>query len=350
MSDLPGLPSAAGMRWLRAALRDTELPDSWHAELISGGLSNITYRLRWGAHRYILRRPPLGPTLPRAHDMNREYRVLTALHTTAVPVPEPLAFCPDPDVIGAPFYLMREVPGTVLRSHTESARLTSGQRRTLAEHLIDVLADLHAIDPEQVGLADYGRWGGYAQRQLRTWGQQWQRSRTRDLPEMETLLAALAAGIPPEQETTIVHGDFRIDNTIVADGPHPSIAAVLDWELSTLGDPLADLGLLLTYWHDPGDHQRAKIRVAAGITALDGFPTGAELADRYAQRTGRDLAYLPFYLALGALKLAVILEGVHARYLAGQTHGQGYQHAGDAVPVLAARGIQLLRPTNSSAR
>jgi aminoglycoside phosphotransferase (APT) family kinase protein len=167
---------------------------------------------------------------------------------------------------------------------------------------------------------------------------------------METLVASLAATTPSEQETTIVHGDFRLDNTIVTDGPHPRIAAVLDWELSTLGDPLADLGLLLNYWHDPGDHERAKIRVAAGITALDGFPTGAELADRYAQRTGRDLAHLPFYLALGALKLAVILEGVHARYLAGQTHGQGYELAGDAVPVLAARGIQLLHSTGSTAQ
>jgi aminoglycoside phosphotransferase (APT) family kinase protein len=340
--ELPGLPAAAAHRWLTDALGDPG-DSGWGAEVISGGLSNITYRIRWGENQFVLRRPPLGPVLPRAHDMKREYRVLTALAGTPVPVPETVGFCADPEVIGAPFYLMREVSGTILRSPEDAQTLTSEQRAELSDQLVDALAELHTVDVADVGLEDYGRHGGYAVRQLKTWGIQWQRSRTRSLPDMDTLISELAGALPERDATTLVHGDYRFDNTIVTLLPHPRIEAILDWELSTLGDPIADLAVMLTYWHDRDDTEREQISVAAGLTTAAGFPTTSALAERYAGRTGRDLSDLRVHLALAAMKLGVILEGVHARSLGGQAVGSGWETVSEAVPILAARGLRLLR-------
>jgi aminoglycoside phosphotransferase (APT) family kinase protein len=344
--DLPGLPAAPVEKWLRSVLPDEFANGPWHAEVISGGLSNITYRLHLPSGRVvILRRPPRGDTLPRAHDMAREYRVLSALVPTAVPVPVPIALCTDPAVLGKTFYLMREVQGTVLRTTDDTEPLPEAARGQLASAAITTLADLHAIDVDAVGLGDYGKRSGYCARQIRTWGGQWERSKTRDLPDMERLLGLLSERAPEDSGLAIVHGDFRIDNTITAfaaDGT-PRIAAVLDWELSTLGDPLADLGTTLSYWHDPGDVERAQIPVSGGLTDKPGFPTGRELAQMYASRTGRDLGNLPFYMALGEMKLAVICEGVHARYLGGQTVGEGYDRVGPAVPLLVSRALKALR-------
>jgi aminoglycoside phosphotransferase (APT) family kinase protein len=343
--DLPGLPAAPMRPWLRSALPEMFGDGPWTAELISGGLSNITYRLFLPGGTVILRRPPLGHVLPRAHDMQREYRVLSALFPTDVPVPEPLVLCTDPDVLGVTFYVMRDVPGEVLRTPEDTEALSPATRGALADELIARFADLHAVAPDAVGLGDYGRHSGYCVRQIRTWGAQWERSKTRDLPDMETLLARLADVAPEDSECTIVHGDYRLDNTVVSLGPPgaPRIAAVLDWELSTLGDPLADLAVTLSYWHDPGDSERAKIPVGKpGLTDKPGFPATAELAAAYAARTGRDLGNLSFYMALAWMKLAVIAEGVHARYLGGQTVGAGYEKVGPAVPLLASRGLRAI--------
>ena len=342
--DLPGLPAAPVERWLREALPELFDGGPWRTELISGGLSNITYRLWLPGGTVILRRPPLAHVLPRAHDMAREYRVLRALFGTPVPVPEPLALCSDPDVLGVTFYVMRDVPGSVLRTRADTEPLSPAMRGELAASLIAVLADLHDVSPDAVGLGDYGRRSGYCVRQIKTWGAQWERSRTRDLPDMDTLLTRLAELAPEDSACTIVHGDFRLDNTVVSlppDAP-PRVVAVLDWELSTLGDPIADLATTLSYWHDPGDVERGDIPVSAGLTDKPGFPTAESLAAAYAARTGRDLGNLSFYLGLAWMKLAVICEGVHARYLGGQTLGEGYAKVGPAVPLLAARGLRAL--------
>ena len=342
--DLPGLPAAPAGRWLRGALPDLFDGGPWHAELISGGLSNITYRLWLPGGTVILRRPPLAHVLPRAHDMAREYRVLRALFGTPVPVPEPLALCSDPDVLGATFYVMRDVPGSVLRTGADTEPLSPAVRGELAASLFRVLADLHDVSPDAVGLGDYGRRSGYCVRQIKTWGAQWERSRTRDLPDMDKLLARLAELAPEDSACTIVHGDFRLDNTVVSLSPDepPRVVAVLDWELSTLGDPLADLATTMSYWHDPGDVERREIPVSVGLTDKPGFPAAESLAAAYAARTGRDLGNLSFYLGLAWMKLAVICEGVHARYLGGQTLGEGYAKVGPAVPMLAERGLRAL--------
>jgi aminoglycoside phosphotransferase (APT) family kinase protein len=345
-TNIAGLPAAPAREWVRRNISGADVSGPWRPEVIAGGLSNITYRLPLRSGSLILRRPPVGHLLPRAHDVRREYRVLSALAATGVPVPVPLGFCGDPGVIGAPFYLMPDVPGAVLRTREDTGRLTVPQRSEIAGRLAETLAALHAVDPVTAGLGDFGRPGGYCQRQLGTWGAQWQRSRTRDLPDMEKLLKVLAARIPDEDSgTSVVHGDYRLDNVIVDLRQVPRVAAVLDWELSTLGDPLADLGTTMAYWHDEEDEERYDIPVAAGVTAWPGFPSAAGFAECYARTSGRELRDLSFYLALGTTKLAVILEGVHARHLSGQAAGPGYATAGAAVPVLVARGLRQLSAT-----
>jgi aminoglycoside phosphotransferase (APT) family kinase protein len=337
-----GLPADPVRDWLRRNVPEADVLGPWAPEVIAGGLSNITYRLPLPSGTLILRRPPVGHLLPRAHDVAREYRVLSALRSTAVPVPMPVGFCADPDVIGAPFYVMREVGGDVLRTRADTGRLTATQRSAIADELASTLAALHAVDPAEADLGDFGRPGGYCRRQLATWGKQWERSRTRDLPEMTKLLGALAERAPQDSATSIVHGDYRLDNVIVNLDRQPRVRAVLDWELSTLGDPLADLGTTMAYWHDEDDAERNLIPVAVGVTSWPGFPAAAEFAERYSAASGRKLGNISFYLALGTMKIAVILEGVHARYLSGQSAGPGYDTAGAAVPVLVARGLRQL--------
>jgi aminoglycoside phosphotransferase (APT) family kinase protein len=338
---VPGVEDAAALaRWLsESGVAGGELGG---VELIAGGRSNLTYRLDVGGSRLVLRRPPLGHVLPTAHDMSREFRVLTALHGTDIPVPAPLAICADPDVIGAPFYVMEYVDGLVLRTREDGEQLTPGQGRELSERLAGMLAAIHAVDIDATGLAGFGRPDGYLARQLARWQRQWELSQTRELPDYDRLVERLTAGLPEGGDHALVHGDFRLDNMLVSLGQPPAIEAVVDWEMSTLGDPLADLGLTLIYWADPDDEEWLDINVGASVTARPGFLSRAELAHRYAELTGRDLSGIGYYMAFGCFKLAVVLEGIHARFLQNKTVGEGFEREGPAVPVLISRAHQML--------
>ena len=303
-------------RWLPEHVEGARPPFDY--ERIAGGRSNLTFRVTDAAGgAWILRRPPLGATLGSAHDMAREHRILTGLAGSDVPAPTPLALCEDAAVSGAPFYVMELVDGLVLREQPEvEAAFAEPDRRRLGEQIVDTLATLHAVDPVAAGLGELGRHDGYAERQLKRWKRQWDDSRTRELEAMEETHRILSSRVPEQRDTAIVHGDYRLDNVIVS--PSGEVAAVVDWELCTLGDPLADLGLLHVYWAQPGD---PVVPLSRAPTLAPGFPTRDELATRYAQRSGRDIAQLDFFVALGYWKLAAILEGVYARYSAG-AYGQ----------------------------
>ncbi|HEY8480274.1 MAG TPA: phosphotransferase family protein [Spirillospora sp.] len=347
-SGVPGIDVPRLAEWL-----SRELPGSGRIraiDLIAGGRSNLTYAITLeGGRRVVLRRPPLGHVLPTAHDMGREYRVLTALgEGTAVPVPKTLAFCDDEDVIGARFYLMDYVEGRVLRNREDAADMTPEQARELSEALVEALAAIHTVDVKAVGLEDFGRPSGYMERQLKRWRKQWEGSRqailatgaTRELPEYDRLVDRLAERMPGDVPARLVHGDFRLDNALARLEPRPEIAAVVDWEMSTLGDPLSDLGLTLVYWAEAADEDR--LPVGATITTAPGFYTRREFGDRYAALTGADLADLDFYVAFACFKLAVILEGIHARYLQKATVGEGFEEIGAGVPVLLNRAHRTL--------
>jgi aminoglycoside phosphotransferase (APT) family kinase protein len=311
-------------------------------ELIEGGRSNLTYLVTDGAQEWVLRRPPLGHVLATAHDVAREYRVISALAGTAVPVPEAILLCPDQDVLGAPFYLMSRVEGTVYRTAAQTAALSHAARQRLARRFIETLADLHTVDPAVVGLADFGRPDGFLARQVRRWTTQLAASRSRDLDGIDDLAARLADRVPHSGPAAIVHGDYRLDNVLVRNPADPTISAVLDWEMSTLGDPLTDLGLLLVYW----DRLTAQDNpVVEGVGAKHGFPDGATLISWYATRTGTDLSALDWYVAMAAFKLAVILEGIHYRYTLGKTVGDGFDRIGTLVPPLVEMGLDALRGT-----
>ncbi|MFI7145888.1 phosphotransferase family protein [Nonomuraea sp. NPDC050022] len=343
---VPGIDRPRLFGWMGANVPDAGEPLS--VSLISGGRSNLTYLIETRERRVVLRRPPLGHVLPTAHDMRREWRVISALAATPVPVPEPVAFCADEEVIGAPFYLMGYVDGLAARTREQLGEPAPAETRRLAERLAEVLAAIHAVDYQQIGLGDFGRPDGYLARQLGRWCQQWDRSKTADLPEYDRLVTRLRACMPAHSASTLVHGDYRLDNTLVrlAPGP-PEILAVVDWEMSTLGDPLADLGLTLTYWQDSGDEERAGIPVAGDVTLAPGFLNAAEFAAHYTKVSGRDISDLPFYVAFGNFKLAVIVEGIHARFRQGKTVGEGFENIGSAVPALIARAHRMLdQPVN----
>ena len=309
------------------------------ATLFAGGRSNLTYAITDGTDRWVLRRPPLGHVLPTAHDMAREHRVLDALSAAGFPVPRPVLLCTDPDPIGAPFYLMEYVDGAI---YTDAGKLTAlgpDAVRALVLSLVDTLADLHALDPAAIGLAGFGRPEGFNERQVRRWKKQLDASRSRELPGIDELHDRLAARVP-EGRGSVVHGDYRLDNVLI--GPDLAIKAVLDWEMSTLGDPLSDLALLLVYAGRPLLVLDGRPLAPIGVP---GHPGLDELAGRYARRSGRDVGDLRWYLGFAAFKLAVILEGVHYRYVHGQTVGEGFDSVGRMVGPLVAQGHTFLDGT-----
>lgn len=307
------------------AERVTGLDAPLDYEKIHGGLSNLTFLVtdQSGA-RWVLRRPPLGERLGSAHDMGREVQVVTALADTPVPVPPVVGYCDDDAVTGAPFYVMEFVEGPVLRGPDQAALFPAPeQRRRIGEGLVETMAAIHSLDPEAIGLGELGRHDGYVSRQLKRWSGQWEKSKTRELPLVEEVHRKLLESIPEQTETTIVHGDYRLDNVIFS--PLGEVAAVVDWELCTLGDPLADLGLLMVYWAEPSDPELPLFRPA---TMEPGFPSRADLATHYQRVSGRDISDLEFFVALGYWKLAVIIEGVLARFRNGQ-YGEENRQGGD---------------------
>ncbi|WKU44121.1 phosphotransferase family protein [Streptomyces sp. VNUA116] len=307
------------------------------ARLIEGGRSNLTYAVSDGTGRWVVRRPPLGHVLATAHDMRREHRVISALHGTAVPVPGALLLCEDDSVLGAPFYVMEFVDGTPYRTAGQLAAIGPDRTRRVVLGLADTLVQLHAVDPEAAGLADFGRPEGFLERQLRRWGKQLEASRNRELPGIDALRSALAAALPASPAAAVVHGDYRLDNVLI--GADDTVAAVLDWEMSTLGDPLTDLGLLVMY------SEQEPVPGSPISTTRDapGHPEPAEIVERYAAASGRDVSALPWYTASAYFKLAVILEGIHYRYTLGQTVGAGFDRIGQLVPRFIDNGLTTLR-------
>jgi aminoglycoside phosphotransferase (APT) family kinase protein len=312
--------------------------------LISGGKSNLTYRVACDAGEVVLRRPPLGHVLPTAHDMVREHRVLRALEGTAVPVPRVLVLGSADGPLGVDFYVMERVLGHVCRNALPPGYADGPEpRAAIGAALVDVLADLHAVDPEAVGLAGFGRPTGFVERQLRRWSRQWDASKSGDLPALDELRDELVRTLPPQRAAAIVHGDYRLDNTIL----HPTlpgrIVAVLDWEMSTLGDPLTDLGTLLAYWSETTDDPVvAAARVMAPVAAAEGFPSRAQIVERYAARTGFDVSGVEWYQAFAYFKLAVVCQGIAARAAGGAMLGSGFDDAQRIVAPLVAAGRRIL--------
>lgn len=323
-----GIDAANVSRFLAAHVPDGDGPLS--AEMIAGGRSNLTYVIRTPGGEWILRRPPLGHVLPTAHDMAREFRVIAALAGSDVPVPRAIALCEDPAVSGAPFYIMSRCEGVVVGQDWPEGYATpagvEADRARLSAALVETLAQLHAVDYQTAGLGDFGRPEGFLERQVRRWGQQWARSQTRDVPAVDEVARRLAGAIPPSPPATIVHGDYRASNTMLAHDDPGRIVAVLDWEMATIGDPLTDLGLLLCYWTHPDDPPlRLTAAADAGATTrLPGFWRREQVIAEYGRRSGRPLDALDFYEVFGLYKLAVITEGIHTRFLTGGTRGEGF--------------------------
>ena len=298
--------------WLEANVAGATAPFTY--TLIAGGHSNLTFKVDDAAgNHFVLRRPPLSHALASAHDMGREHRVISALSASRVPVAPALGLCTDVEVNDAPFYVMAFVNGHVVRDNaTALSVLTPATRRQASISLVDTMAAIHAVDPVAVGLGDLGRHEGYIERQLKRWYGQWNASKTRDLPAIDRVHDALVTRVPQQGKTAIVHGDYRLDNCMVDDSGN--VIAVLDWELCTLGDPMADLGLLMVYWTGPNDEASTS---NFATTTAEGFLNRNELAEHYAAVSGRDISQLDYYVSFAYWKLACIIEGVYARYIAG---------------------------------
>jgi aminoglycoside phosphotransferase (APT) family kinase protein len=314
---LPGLDWPRVERWLLDHLDGLAAP--LRAKLIAAGGSNLTFRVDDASGTSVaLRRPPVKAVLATAHDMDREWRILSALRNTEVPVPAPLARCDDPEPCGAPFYVMSFADGTILRTASDGAALSEMAAQAATDSLVDVQVALHALDVDAVGLGDLATHRrAYVERQLRRWHTQVERARIRDLPLLDALHERLAASVPAESGTPVlVHGDYRFDN-VVLDGTH-RVAAVLDWELATIGDAVADVCWSLLYWADPGDRLSF---LTSAPTLASPFPRRSDVAERYAARSGRDLESLAWFTVFGYWKMACIVEGVYARRVQGASGG-----------------------------
>ena len=314
----------------------------WTVLRHQAGHSNETFFLRRGNEDLVLRRPPLGAFLPSAHDVGREYRVLSALQDTSVRVPRTILGCTDESVIGAPFYVMERVDGTVIRMEVPDL-FAEEHRRKIGEELIDALVELHSVDPGACGLGEFGKPSGYLERQLRRWRGQMELTlpHTRPIPDLERVGEWLAENLPVSGPTTLVHGDYKLDNVMFAEETPARLVAILDWEMSTLGDPLADLGWMVSFWREPGDEAGNLFAETTRVTELPGFSSRADLIERYARATGRKVEQLDWYQVLAIWKLAILLEGSYARHLAGMTDDPFFERMEHGVPALAAAALQV---------
>ena len=320
-TEAEGYDVPAVEEWIIENIPGLAPPFAWTR--LQGGHSNLTYRLDDAQGRQaVIRRPPQGELLPKAHDMGREWSLISGLGNTAVPVPEAMGFCESPDVTGAWFYVMGCIDGRPLYSASETLAWVPEQNRiTLAHSFFDVLADLHALDPDEIGLGDLGKKDSYVARQLKTWYRSWTSSiepAQYDDPRAHDLQKFFLENMPQQGTARVVHGDYGLHNCLI--GADSTVAAVVDWEISTLGDPLADLAYALNPWADPTDTAAID---PLSATAVPGFPSRSELAQRYAKRTGRNLDQLDFYVGFNRWKTAAILHGVYARYMAGQKSTEG---------------------------
>lgn len=304
----------------------------------AGGHSNLTYLARFGGAELVVRRPPLGPVAPKAHDMAREYHWLAALHPVFPLAPRPFLLCEDPHVLGAVFYVMERRRGIVVR-HDEPLGLSNRpeERRRVSEALVDTLADLHAVDATRAPISGLGKPAGFVGRQVHGWTERWQRSKTTDIPEMDRLASLLAKRVPPDPvEPSVVHGDFKLDNVLLDPLDLGHVAAVFDWEMCALGDPLVDLGILLAYWSPtaPPEQQDA----LTVVTNRPGYLTRGEILDRYARRSGRDLSTIKFYETFALFKIAVVIQQIYFRYKRGQTDDPRFAQLDVRVRHLAKQG------------
>jgi aminoglycoside phosphotransferase (APT) family kinase protein len=326
---------------LREFLRDAglEAPDELSAAPVGDGHSNVTYALSTGV---VLRRPPRGPLPPSAHDVLREARLLGALEPTPVRTPGVLAVCEDTDVIGAPFYVMEQIRGCVITDTIPAALDSPGERGRIADELIDSLVELHAVDFTQIGLEGFGKPTGYLERQLRRFGGLWEHNKTREVPAFEETGAWLAANLPASPPATIVHGDYRLGNTMLASEAPARLVAILDWEMATIGDPLADVGYMMIHWTQADDRQNGKFNLQS-VTAQPGFPTRQELVERYEQRSGRSMQALDWYVTLALWKAVAFMEGNYKRAISGSTDDPYLKTFGDGVVELAERALGVTR-------
>ena len=340
--ELPGLDLARFRDWYDAQ-RPGELQGDLRGSLIAGGRSNLTYEVTDGTSWWIVRRPPLGHVQATAHDMGREYTAMTALARTDVPVPRTFASCTDESVLGAPFYVMERVDGAAIRTAAELDARGAERTAAIAGRLVDVLARLHAVDPDAVGLAEFGRPHGFLERQVRRWGHQLEGSKTQDRPAAEELHRLLRERVPAEDPSVlgIVHGDYRLDNCLV--GADDEIHAVVDWEMATLGDTRTDLALMLVY-----DRLSASAGgdIVSDVAKAGGYPGTEQQLAAYAAASGRQPGDMGWHLALAYFKLAVILEGIHYRYLKGQTVGEGFDRIGAGFDLIVAAGLDALTATD----
>ena len=306
-----------------------------------GGAANLTYELDYGDHVYVLRRPPLGPVAPGSHDMAREHKVLSRLPELYPPAPRAHLFCGDESVIGAPFLVMERRYGLVVRRRMPAAY--AGQpaaSRQMGEALIEGLAALHAVDYPALGLEDLGKPVGFIERQVAGWYGRWERAKAEDVPAMEVVHTWLESNLPPDSAASLIHNDYKLDNSMFAADDPSWLVAVFDWDMATLGDPLSDLGTLLTYWRDDDDPEEVRAFSPMPHDGV-GFPTREELVERYARLSGRDLSGIGFYHVLGLYRLAVILAQIYIRWVRGQTADERFAGLGELVKLVAARAADL---------